>query len=156
MSRGLGLLQRQVLQRLWSLAEREDPQKWHPINVLGITSESAGVPASRAERATYRRAVRTLAARGLVECRMMRIDVRALPSWKPDHRLALHARATEAGRTYVAERQKFEQRGSMNGETLWLLAMDTPREIRKKQQRRAKRAGRDAVPPRRGTTPGVS
>lgn len=97
MSRGLGKVQCTILQSLKGIVREKGRDQWSPLHVMDISPLIPTLPSSRPERATWRRALRSLEARGLVECEMRTVNVSALPTQQPQFKQALHARLTDRG-----------------------------------------------------------
>ncbi len=108
MSRGLGLVQREILLSL-NVAR---PEAWVPLSSLiswSYPTDHLPLRRGRPERATWRRAMRSLASRGLVESRVLYVDTYERTSgrdwysvYRPDHR-RLEVRLTAAGSDYIEQ-----------------------------------------------------
>jgi hypothetical protein len=70
MSRGPGRVQRDILDRLTTWAERHGCERWWLINAGTVTDISEWRPPRRAEQSAIQRALRTLEARGLIEVKL--------------------------------------------------------------------------------------
>ncbi|MEU2907907.1 hypothetical protein ABZ771_34325 [Streptomyces globisporus] len=72
MSRGLGVVQRRILETLERIEENY-PGAW--VLRIGLVTPKPGQRLERADRSKTERAVTTLATRGLVECRSARSEL---------------------------------------------------------------------------------